>query len=98
MTPEIWAAVIGSLVLVVSTGIGVVTWSHLTNAQTTADEALRRAHANEVRLLEYIANAGRELVREPRLEAILDNMTDQLREINRKLDNKVDKGTVISHG
>ena len=98
MNAEIWAAVIGSLVLVVSTGIGVVTWSHLTNAQATADEALRCAHAQQVKLLEYIADAGKEFVREPRLEAILDDMTQQLREINRKLDNKVDKGQVISHG
>jgi hypothetical protein len=97
MTPEIWAAVIGSLVLVVFTGVGVVTWSHLTRAQTTADEALRCAHAQQVRFLEYVADAGKEFVREPRLESILENMSDQLREINRKLDNKVDKGSVPHH-
>jgi hypothetical protein len=98
MNAEIWAAIIGSLVLVVSTGIGVVTWSHLTNAQKTADEALRCAHEQQVNFLKYVADAGREFVREPRLESILESMSDQLREINRKLDNKVDKGTVIPHG
>lgn len=92
MSPEVWAAIIGSLVLVGATGIGVVIWSHVTNAQGTADEAARRCHEIEVRFLEYKAEAERRFVSHDRLEAILENIFDQLRAIHSKLDNKVDKG------
>lgn len=48
MSTEIWAAIIGSLVLVVVTGVGVLFWSHMTDSKEDSAAAHRKAHDLEI--------------------------------------------------
>jgi len=56
-----WAAIIGSLVLLVGTGAGVIFWAHISNATEQAKAAHFRAHENEKAHLEQRANHVEEM-------------------------------------
>lgn len=59
----LWAAVIGSLALVIFTGIGTVTWGHVSKAQKMAEDANDRAHKIELDLLRSAAIHAEEIRR-----------------------------------
>lgn len=63
MDTTIWAAILGSLALVIFTGIGTVTWAHVAKAAKIAEEANERAHVIELQQLRAAAIHADELKR-----------------------------------
>jgi hypothetical protein len=61
MSIEIWAAIIGSLVLLIFTGIGVLFWAHMTEAKEDATKAHEKAHELEVQVSQQQAKHSEEL-------------------------------------
>lgn len=99
MGPEIWAAIVGSLVLAGVTGVGILFWSHMTSAQRDANEAHEKAHKLEVTILASRVEHSEEIRKHERalLEHKLHVSNDFVRksdhdnivtEIFRKLENQ----------
>jgi hypothetical protein len=55
MGTEMWAAIVGSLVLVVCGGVGTLFWTHMTKSQEDAENAHTKAHNLEMKVLQQQA-------------------------------------------
>lgn len=55
MDSGMWAAIVGSVILVAGSGVGVLFWTHMTSAASDAESARAKAHSLEVTLLEHKA-------------------------------------------
>lgn len=86
-----WGAIIASVVLVLLSGIGIVIWSHLENAQKDAQEALKLCREVRVELLEYKEKASEKFARDADLKGVLAEIFKKLDEIQKSLSNKQDR-------
>ena len=99
METGMWEAIVGSVILLGGGGVGVLFWTHMTNAQSDAEAAYQKAHSLEVTVLEQRAVHTEEMRKaqvallEYQLHASgyfvpKTDHTDVIAEIFRKLENQ----------